>query len=124
MDLMDIMMAKAISGGGGGGGGTGGGDVFVVPVAVTLDISGVATFSTAVGVDDVLTALSGGKYVVYVFSMDNGGMTMMLTSYQLAYAASYHIVQINAIDQGDTIGKMTVYHTTDGISETPPAPPG
>ena len=104
MDLMDIMMAKALSGGGGGGG-TGGGDILPVMVERNLIAE---TYSTNVSVSDVLAAAASGKIVLYV--MHSSPIN------NCVYAQSY----IASSDDGEVTVDFAVgsiIHDADGVHE-------
>lgn len=101
MDIMDIAIAKALSGGGGGG--TGGGDVMIVPVTITVD-GDTPTLSTNVAVADVITAAETGKAVLY-------------TMY-FAAIGGYAIIVEFTIGEGEisfNFNNSLVIHDADGI---------
>lgn len=104
MDIMNIMMAKALSGGsGGGGGGTGGGDVLVVPVTVTI-VDDAPVLSASVAVADVITATETGKAVLYAIYFSLNGTYAVITSYEIVDGSV-----------GFTFASSTVVHDADGI---------
>lgn len=110
MDIIDIMMAKALSGGGGGG--TGGVDLFVVNVTATPVTDGDGyTFATETAYADILSALEAGKVVVYWVAFDDDEYITINMSASVGYNKS-----------GDTIfltltNGMDLLHTADGIEE-------
>lgn len=67
MDLMDIMMAKAISGGGGGGTG-GGASVFYVDADLTMDESGPVAGEPNHTFAETLAAYEAGQTVMMRFT--------------------------------------------------------
>ena len=119
MDVIDIMMAKSLSGGGGGGG-TGGGDVFVVAVTATLDNGGAATYSTTVSMADVMSAVTDGKPVSYVLTVNDSGMVTQSTSYAVAAVPGYGVVAM-LLQATDSVTPVVLYHTEDGISDQAPS---
>ena len=121
MDIMDIMMAKAISGGsgGGGGGGTGAGDVFVVPVTATLDSGGAATYNTNVSAADVASAVADSVPVLYALTTDAENMITQSTSYAVASVPGFAVV-VMFNSATDSFRPIVLYHTADGISDQEP----
>ena len=68
MDIMDVMMAKALSGGGGGGGGTGGGDVYVVTFMGTAPTGGSTEYTDVTAnhtLEEAMAAYDAGKLVIF-----------------------------------------------------------
>lgn len=102
MDILDIMMAKAISGGSSGGG-TGGGDVLVVPVTMTI-VDDAPVLSTSVAVADVITATESGKAVLYAIYFSLNGMYEVITSYEIIDGSV-----------GFAFANSTVEHDANGI---------
>ena len=83
MDIMDIMMAKALSGGGGGGG-TGESDLFVVTFTGTYPQTGIGDY-TDVTADktyaEARAAYDAGKLVIFKLNMGEGVLNYSCIAY-------------------------------------------
>ena len=113
MDIMDIAIAKALSGGGGGGG-TGGVDMFVVYVTATPVAGGDGyTFATETAYADALAALEAGKVVVYWVAYDDEEAEYIdfEMSMSVVYRKSGNDILLTLGNGADLI------HTADGIEE-------
>lgn len=108
MDIMDIAIAKALSGGGGGG--TGGLDVFVVYVTATPVTNGNGyNYATETAYADVLAELEAGKIVVYWVTFDRDKQYIDTTmSVYVGYSKSGDAIYLTLGDGNELI------HTADG----------